>query len=530
MDNVWGNNVHKWSRLRTGIAALLALALVAAACGGDDDDTDDGAVDAAADIDPAGVLRLGADLTLPQSGQFDPISVDVLLSTTHEFLYGTLYRMTPEGEAEPDLAEEVTIVDSSTLTVELRDGLTFTDDTPLDAEALKFSWERALQQSKAGGLEAEFREIESLTVTSPLVLTVKLKQPIAGAFFRLLRLAETSPVSPTAVRAGVDFNKTPVGAGPFKLVSYQPGVATRFEKNPDYWNADAIKIAGIEYVNVTAQALTNAVRSSTIDFASLNAVQARELQQVPGYAIENEPSNDINLLGFWCKSKPPFDNLKVRQAINYGNDKDEINVAAYDGKGEEMAGFHSSVSPFYNEDLKGYYEYDPDKAKELLAEAGVPNLAFDMFFQPGDGQIATEVMQAQLARIGVKVTLKALANVTDFFPNATGAPIFVAPLPRSGIQKVTRLLVPGSFGNVCNWDDPELTGMARRLQGIDETSAEGVELWHKLSENLMENALHLLGVWGTSGYTYNEGRLGGIELYDGRSSRTLDIQKVFVKK
>jgi ABC-type transport system substrate-binding protein len=172
------------------------------------------------------------------------------------------------------------------------------------------------------------------------------------------------------------------------------------------------------------------------------------------------------------------------------------------------------------------------KAKSLLAEAGVPNLAFDMFYQPAsDGQKAAEVLQQQFLAAGVKVTLKPLTNATDFYPNATGAPINILPLSRVGIPKVTRVLVPPSFGDICNWNDPELNALVIKLQGVDETSAEGIALWKQISQNGIKNAVHLFGLFGTQVVALDESRLAGVELYEGRTGiPTPDLEKIYVKK
>src|SRR5690606_16728687 len=130
-------------------------------------------------------------------------------------------RQNAEGEIVPGLAEEVEVVDSSNLIVRLKPGAVFSDGTPVDAEALKFSWERLANEGTVGGQEAEFREFETLTVVSDTEMHVKLMTRIAGAFFRLMCLSESAPVSPTAVRRGGDFNANPVGAGPFELESYE---------------------------------------------------------------------------------------------------------------------------------------------------------------------------------------------------------------------------------------------------------------------------------------------------------------------
>ena len=125
---------------------LLALSLTAMACGGDDEEGGGGATGTeesggGGDVDENGILQTGGDLSLGVT-HMDPTKVEILLSSLQEYVYGTLLRMTPEGKVVPDLAEKAEVIDSSNLTVTLRAGQKFTDGTPLDAAALKASWER----------------------------------------------------------------------------------------------------------------------------------------------------------------------------------------------------------------------------------------------------------------------------------------------------------------------------------------------------------------------------------------------------
>ncbi|MGE0796263.1 MAG: ABC transporter substrate-binding protein [Acidimicrobiia bacterium] len=510
---------------------MAALSLVAAACGGDDDDPS--GQDAAADIDETGILKLPADMSAPAFGNFDPTKVVAsLASPTLLYLYGTLLRLNSEGEVVPELAEEVEVVDASNLVVKLRPGLKFSDGTTLDAEALKFSWERLVREGQPGAQEAEFAQFETLTVASPTELRVKLKSPIAGAFYRLMRLAESAPVSPTAVRSGADFNAKPIGAGPFTFVEYIPGESVKLAKSESYWDADNIKLAGIEYVNVSAQAMQNAVRTNIIDFANLSAPNAQALQGVAGWDIVNQASNGVQLVGFFCKNRPPFDNLKVRQALNWAIDKDAMNDVIYEGKGEPMHGFNASFTPYYDEDLEDTYTHDPAKARSLLAEAGVPNLTFDILFSPGtDGQKGSEVLQQQFQAAGITTSLVPITGTQDFFPNGTKGAFYFFPLARVGLPKVTRTLVPGTFGNVCEWNDPELNSLVTQLRAVPEESDEGIELWSKISENGLRNALWLFGVFGTQPYGVYESRVGGLELVEtSAGTPTPDIYEIYIKK
>jgi peptide/nickel transport system substrate-binding protein len=448
------------------------------------------------------------------------------------FLYGTLLRLDSTGKIQPGLAEAVDVVDSSNLVVKLKPGLVFSDGTPLDADALKFSWERLAKEAAPGGVEAEFREFETLTVKSKTDMAVKLKTPIAGAYYRLMRLAETSPVSPTAVRAGGDFNAAPVGAGPFKLTQFQAGQTIKFVKNDKYWNAKNVKLAGIEYINVGPQAVTTALRSGTVDFVNLAAAQLASVQGVADWDIVVKPSNGVQLVGFFCKSRPPFDNLKVRQAFNYAIDRKVLNDVIFGGKGEPMNGFNSSTTPFYDKSLVDTYTYNPAKAKQLLAEAGAQDLSFTLLFPPGtDGQQGSEVLQQQLAAVGVKANLRPATGTTDFFPDAVAGPMYFFSLIRIGLPKVTRTLVPGTFGNPCGWNDPELNDLVAQLRAVPETSPEGIKLWQKISEYGLRKAVWLFGVFGTQPYAVNKKRIAGVQITETASGTPmLDIDEVYVKK
>jgi peptide/nickel transport system substrate-binding protein len=533
-DSLGGRTMRRRRAPWTALALLLTLSLLAAACGGSDDSggaaTPAGTGDAGA-VDAGGVLQTGGDITLAPT-HMDPTKVEVLLSSLQEYVYGTLLRLTPEGKVEPDLAESAVVVDPSNLTVTLRKGLTFTDGTVLDAAALKASWQRNLAESAPGGLEAEFRQIDTLTVSAPLVLDVKLKQPVAGAFYRLLRLGETSPYSMTAARGG-QLDTKPVGAGPFKLKNLVQNQVVEYEKNPGYWNAKNIKLAGIKVTAVTAQAATNALRSKAVDTMSALAVtQASELKGVSGLSVTIRPSTSVTLTGLLCKSKPPFDDLKVRQALNYATDRTLLNKQVYDGQAEPAWGFNGSKTPYFGPSLDNYYKYDLAKAKALLKEAGKPDLAFEMFYLGSpDAQQSAEVLQQQWAKAGVKVSLKPMAQQADFFPDAKGAPIAIFPLNRVGVSKVSRTLVPGSFGNICNWDDPVLNKLVLDLNGVAEDSPEGIALWKKVSERALETAAQVFGLFTTEAIVYNSDRLGGVEYYEGRTGiPTLDLTSLYVKK
>ena len=225
-----------------------------------------------------GTLRIGGDLSLGEI-QFDLMKVQVVGTSYHNWVYGTLLRMTPTGEVVPDLAKSVDVVDPSTIKVVLKPNLKFTDGTPVDAAAYKFSIERTINEALPGGKEAEVNQIGSVTVDAPLEFTLALKTPIAGAITRLMRLCEVGcPQSPTAVANGTDFSTNPVGAGPYKLKANVAGQEIVLVKNPDYWDAKNVKVGTIQIKNVPGSAAVTALSGNQTDYAGfLSLVQTDEL-------------------------------------------------------------------------------------------------------------------------------------------------------------------------------------------------------------------------------------------------------------
>ena len=454
-----------------------------------------------------------------QPVELDLMKVNVVGVQMHNLIYGTLLKKTPTGEVVPDLAKSVTVVDPSTVKVELKPNLKFTDGTPVDANAYKFSIERMINQAQPGGKEAEVNQISAVTVDSPTNFTITLKQPIAGAITRLMRLCEVGcPTSPTAVQNGTNFSTSPVGAGPYKVKSFTAGQELVLEKNPDYWDAKDIKIKTIQYKNIPAASIQTALQGGQVDWSGLTATMVTELQGNPTVKTTTISTSNSMLLGMMCKNRPPFDNLQVRQALNYALDRKDLNQKLYQGKGEDMWGWNKKGDPGYDASLANYYKYNPKKAKQLLADAGQSNLSFDVVFTPGtSSETIAQIVQQQYAKVGITVGLKPQTTVTDFFPNATLAPVNFFELQRAGIPKVSRTLVPGSFGDVCNWDDPQLNALVVQANGLADGSPEQAKVWQQISKRTLETAADVFGLFTNQYYATNSRTVKTIQINEGRT-------------
>jgi peptide/nickel transport system substrate-binding protein len=534
--------------------AVLAFGSLLAACGDDDEGTAptttagsgeattttaDGApattVEADPEFDPDGVLRIAISLVSNQAiTTFDPVALPSPAGMQQFLIYDTLLRAQMDGSFEPGLATSAEVVDPQTITIELQDGVTFSDGTPLDAEAVKFSLERTIAAENTGAFAAEMQEVESIDVDGPLSLTINLRSPVAGTFFTLLSRGETMVVSPTAVANGTDLNADPVGAGPFVLERFTPEGTLRLVKNPDYFQADEVRLAAVEYVHANPadpQATVNALRSGAADAADLLSEDQVAALQGGDLETQVEASNSTLLWGQLCKANAPFNDVRVRQALNFALDRDAMNQLLFGGRSEPMWGFWRTDHPFHNPDMTEYYAYDPDKARELLAEAGYPD-GFDMsMFVLPVSQRAGEIVQQQWAQIGVDVDVAPATNIVQEFFVENQRELFFFPLGRSGLDKVTRNLVPGSIGNVCEWNNAELNAIVEELRSLPQSAdnPDTVAAWHALEELTVTEAMNIFGVFGTVANAWDPERIGNVQFVPNfQGAPVLDVRDAYI--
>lgn len=447
-------------------------------------------------------VRVPYDLAAFGGVRFDPTTVPSPADWyMQQWIYDSLLRQNADGSYSPGLAKSATVVDPQTIEIELRPNNTFSDGTPVDAEAVKFSLERTKAAGNVGAVRAELNEISDITVDSPTKLTIKLANPVAGQFYNLLANGETYVVSPTAAQSGTSLDEKPVGAGPFLLESFTPESSAVFVRNPDFIDNKKVKIDRIELVQVaqdpTGQATITALLDDLVDVnaASLTLSQVAPLEQ-GGFTVDSARSDSSYYFGALCKNKPPFDNVKVRQALNYATDREELNQVIYQGTSEPMQAHWTSGNELFNPELDGHYDRNVKKAKKLLKQAGVENLEFDMFSNTSlDTQSIGELLKQQWAEAGITVNLRNVTNIVEEFFTQVQAPAALIPLGRAGLDKVTRNLTLGSIGDICNYDDPKLNDYVAQLRSLDAGSKEYVDTWHEMDEYIVKNALELYLLW-----------------------------------
>lgn len=512
------------------VAVATLMAVLSTACSSDSDDS--GAspdTSEASEINRDGDVAVGIDLANTGSDTGFTLDPTRLSSNTNDpiqyLIWGRLFRPLSSGQLEPDLAEGATIVDPNTIEVTLREGLTWHDGTPFTAESVKSGLDRTLA-SQNPGLTQPFFSLGSVEVTDPTTVTLRIKDGTAPSWYdSFLGSWQT-----TIVRPDEDFT-TLVGAGPMKVASYTPQESFTLERFEDYWNVDAVNFAGMNLVNVLStspQSGTAALQGGQVDMVYTTPDQipaftgAFETIAIPNSArVVNMPI---------CKKFAPLDDPKVRQAISKGIDRDAINDAIYEGTALPGTETWPEGNQFFTPEVADIGAYDPEGAKALLAEAGYPDgVSVDLYPLASTNlpEIA-QIIQAQLADIGVTVNLNLSANyVNDFLvPQKPG--IGMSPGGSPGRGKLS-LWTGGGVGNACKYDDPEMNDLVTELAGYSDSDPEAKELWDQINTLAAEEMLSIFVVFQPSLGAYNSDRLVVTEIWPVSNYTVPDIYTSYIK-
>lgn len=310
-------------------------------------------------------------------------------------------------ELQPCLAESWEQVDDTHYRFHLREGVTFHDGSPSTAEDVLFSLEQWAASPAASELLGPV-DLAGTTIEDDYTITIALSEPYP-AFLKICSLDLMGIVSKSAMEADPEgYASHPIGTGPFKFVEWVTGDYIMMEANDDWWGGDiAFDKLMLRYI---PEATTRSVEveSGGVDIASIDISAVPTIAENPDLTLVNEPILNTSYVSFNC-SVEPFDNVKVRQAISLAIDCDAIVEAIYGDYAETAKSFISPVMWGYYEADSEYMGYDPERAKELLAEAGYPD-GFSCTMISNGQQSMAEMIQANLAAVGINVEL----NVTDF--------------------------------------------------------------------------------------------------------------------
>ena len=343
------------------------------------------------------------------------------LRVTHQ-LFETLVA-TPDDSTEvvPGLAQSwTTSPDGLTWTFKLRRGVRFHDGTPLDAAAVKFTFDRVIDpahpHAKSGKwsfVAGYLSSVKSVDVVDPLTVRLNLKYP-TSSLLPLLALPNCAIVSPTAfAHAPADFNARPVGSGRYRIDSWDRGGKLVLRRNDDYWGTKG-KPAMLVYRPIAdATARVTELLTGGVDLIlPIPPDFVERLAGTPSVTVHKKTGLTVWYVGFNVEKKP-FTDRRVRQALNFAVNKDAITRDILKGTGIPAVGPLLPGTWAFEPNVKKY-AYNPQTARQLLSEAGYPN-GFEMDFwvpESGSGmqspvEMAT-VIQANLAAVGVKTAMKTM--------------------------------------------------------------------------------------------------------------------------
>ena len=313
-------------------------------------------------------------------------------------------RIGPDGQVQPGLAESWDISDDGKVyTFKLHAGVKFHDGTPFSADDVKFSIERAMAEDSVNPQKQLYSAVETVEVVDPATVKITLKHP-QGAFLWNMGWGEAAIVSP----ATADNNKEhPVGTGPFKFDSWAKGSSIKLVKNPDYWGEPvALERAEFRIVPDAAAAVPALLSGDVHAFSNMPAGDALpQVQADPRFKVVIGSTEGETVLSTNNK-KEPFDKLQVRQAIAHALNRDEIIAGTVSGLGVPIGSHFAPHHPAYV-DLTGTYPYDPEKAKALLAEAGLPD-GFSATLKlppPSYAREGGEIIASQLRQVGINLEI-----------------------------------------------------------------------------------------------------------------------------
>jgi peptide/nickel transport system substrate-binding protein len=313
-------------------------------------------------------------------------------------VYEGLVTIDQEGEVQPQLAESWEVNGDRTMyTFTLHDGVTFSDGSAFTADDVVTSIER-VQDDWTLSLKSKMDVVEKAEAISDTEVAVTLKHPSNAWLFDM----GTSVGAMFPDDLSADLATETVGTGPYTVEEVATGDHITLAARDDYWGeTPAIPDVTVRYF-ADANAQANAVRSGDIDMAyNLQApdlldglARDEDLQVIDGTST-GEVLLALN------NAAPPFDDLRVRQAVMYAIDRKAVLDTAWAGRGELIGSMVPPTDPYY-EDLTDAYPHDPDRARELLAEAGAEDLSitFDVPTRPYAEAVA-QVVVSQLKDVGI---------------------------------------------------------------------------------------------------------------------------------
>lgn len=527
-------NKNRKFRHSFGLATMILLLLLAAACGNDGAAPAAGGTESEANRESGdggggntsatapeikteqakGTKVEGGEVVVIILQDLDYLDPHLAVAAgTNEVLFNVfegLLKPNEKGELYPAVAESYDVSeDGLTYTFKLRSGVKFHNGNPVTAEDVVYSYSRLAGLDTGKPLQSSFEGVQSVEAKDDSTIEIRLKQNNSSFLTAL-----TSAIIPKGYE---DSNKNPIGTGPFRFKEYLPGQRLVVEKFPDYYVKGVPSLDKVEFRIITdAEAGLLALKSGEVDIYP--RIGTERLEEVANdYTTLSKAQNLVQLVAL-NHAKKPFDDIKVRQALNYAVNKDEIIQGVALGYGTKIG---SNLSPvlakYYQEGLEDLYATDIEKAKSLLAEAGYPDGFETTLSVPSNYQFhvdTAQVVAAQLEQIGVKVKIEPVEWAVWLERIYKGRDYELTIIGLDGKLDPYQILnkyISDAGNNFFNYNNPEFDAtLASAVTEVDD--AKRVELYKKAQTILAEDAAAIYIMDPNSNVALNK-KLAGYKQY-----------------
>jgi peptide/nickel transport system substrate-binding protein len=382
------------------------------------------------------------------AGSREPDILDPALTTTSSvlrYLGSAIVSIDHDGNYVPYLAESWEFSDDGlTWTFNLRDDVLFHDGTPMTAHDYVWTFNRAIDPELGSPTQAGMiASVSKFSAPDDYTLVMEFASPNGGMLFSLADPGYSQPLLQAAVEAGgLDYGRNPVSVGPWKFKEWVTGDHLTFVRNPDFnWGPAQLENQGAPYIEELEfrfipeyATILAGLEVEEIDYFA--GLQPQDLEMVQGletYDIVESLGVGIVPAVFWDVTKPPFDDLKVRQALSYAVNRQVMLDLIHPGYGEIQYGPLNRAMMGYWEGIEDLgYKYDLEKAKQLMEEAGYTMGADGILEKDGEKlsftlpigdlhfsyQKTAEILQSQWAELGVDIQIEQVdttALVSQFF-------------------------------------------------------------------------------------------------------------------
>lgn len=432
------------------------------------------------------VIGLSSDMTT-----FNPLnsatkSDDSVISQ----IYDQLYFYDDERNEIPRLAERYEVSeDGLTYTFYLRQGVLFQNGEELKASDVIFTINRAKESPYVSGYVDQIAEAIAV---DEYTVEMHLAAPFAPFFEQICYLYILNEKAVT--EAGDDYEMNPVGTGSYQLVSYEPGNKVELTRFDDCWKG-AADIKDVTFRIITdPNTMDIALESGDLDFAELSATSVNTAKENDGLNLVQVSDGSVTYV-IMNTTVAPFDNKLFRQAINYAVDREFMVEAATEGIATPTSLMITPAMFGYPEDTK-LYDYDPEKAKELLAESGIElpiNIGKIQCWE-GHYQTVAEVLQSNLADIGIEAEVELVeknAFLTDAFAGdyTIGIMGFIFGGDANACAAAYTTDNIDSF-NMARWSNPEVDALFDEARNIVD-SERRIEIYDQIFDIVQEKALYV---------------------------------------